>query len=85
MPQRLSRMQTLPEEALPIAQWAHDAIMSRRMTNLVIHAQVNDRLGKLGLAPISSSGFGRYAQAVRGGSIQRPRPLASAPDIQGMG
>lgn len=79
MVERLTKMQTLPPEALPVAQWAFDAICSRQVALEDIRVRVNDRLSQLDLPTVSSSAFHRYATKVKGGLVSRPIPLPHLP------
>lgn len=79
MATRLSRLETLPPDALPAAQWAWDAIRARRMTHLAILEQLNARLAETGLKPISHSGFNRFAIRVNEGLVARPADISAEP------
>lgn len=75
----LSSLEILPAEALPALQWAFDVLRARRMTQVAILDQLNERLDALGVPQVSRSSFNRYAIKVWSGSVPRPVPIAPAP------
>lgn len=62
-PGRLHSIELLPAEADAAIHWANGELAARRRTQADILAELNDRLAAIGLRPISSSAFNRYAVA----------------------
>lgn len=68
----LNAIDKLPEQAIPLAQQAFDALVCRRATQLDILATLNRGLTELDIAPVSKSAFSRWAIHVVRGNAQRP-------------
>lgn len=75
MTARLTRVHTLPDSALPIAQWVYDALVAQRVLHRDILDRLNAELIPLGIEPISKSGFNRYAMQVMSGTVPRPEVI----------
>ena len=73
----LSRIETLPDAAVPLVRRLFDAVRERRQSQEAMLAEMNAELASLGLDPISRSSFNRWVQRVRHGDATRPRvPLS---------
>ena len=72
MGERRSKIDLVPDAAIPDVQEAWDAILGRRSTAEAIRAVLNEALQTKGLETISAGGFNRWAMAVRDGNARRP-------------
>lgn len=61
---RINRIKALPEEALPFVRAAEKALAEDRLTQGEILDELNRQLAKLGIEPISKSGFHRHSMAM---------------------
>lgn len=58
---RLSSIDTLPEVATPIVQWAVDELLANERTQAEILDDFNEKLAAVDCGPISSSAFNRHS------------------------
>lgn len=61
---RLSTIDLLPPEATPDIQWAVDELLDGKRTQVDILAEFNERLGKLGIEPVSVGAFSRHSMRI---------------------
>lgn len=80
MKQRLTYIETLPDEAVKHVLWLYNTIMARRMSQTDMLEEFNRRLLAIGQKPASLSGLNRYAIKVRDGAVRRPQVVAEADD-----
>ena len=74
MKQRLTAIETLPENAVKHVRWLYDMILARRMSQTDMLDEFNRRLEGIGLPGASTSGLNRYVIKVRNGGVARPKP-----------
>lgn len=77
---RLSSIDLLPEEAEGAVAWAMGELRERARTQIEIHAEFNERLGALGIEPISLSAFNRHSLrlAATARRLEETRSIAAA-------
>lgn len=69
---RLTRVERLPAGLAPAIARAFDGVVSRQNGQDQILAELNAAVAAAGVAPISRSGFNRYAARVLDGAARRP-------------
>ncbi len=78
MNHRLTRVEALPESAIEDVQWLFDITVANRMNQTDMLDEMNRRLSRRGIEPLSLSGLNRYVMRVRSGDIRRPALQAVA-------
>ena len=76
----LHTIDKLPPEADEAVQWAAAELMDTKLSQQVIREEFNRRLDELGLKPVSSGSFNRYAlrQAASSRALAETRKVAEA-------